>query len=390
MRRRTAGLTRDTYVLSLTSLFADISTEMLYPVLPIFITQVLGASAATLGAFEGVANAAQYLVQGPSGWLADRLPSRRPLAAAGYLISAVAKPMIGLSSSWPQALAGRFADRVGAGTRSAPRDALIAGSAADDARGRAFGLEGLGDNLGAFIGPLLSLLILFGLRYPIRSIFYLALVPGLASFLLVLLVRERRAGFVPPATTGRARDLPTRFWKYLLATGLFGLGNSTNVFLILRAQNLGLSLQTTILVYSGFNLCASLVSFPSGYLSDHLGRKRTLLVALGIFVVSYAGFAIGRNTVVVAALFVLYGVFQGMYRAIGKALASDLSPEVLRGTGLGLYASTVGLSALVASVVAGQLWDRVSPSATFWYGSAFGLIGILAVLVLVSGAKTES
>jgi MFS family permease len=233
-------------------------------------------------------------------------------------------------------------------------------------------------------------LLLFGLRYPIRSIFYFALVPGLASFFLVLLVRERRAELGPTARTGRARDLPTRFWMYLLATGLFGLGNSTNALLILRAQNLGLSLQTTILVYSGFNLCASLASFPSGYLSDHVGRKRTLLVALGIFVVTYAGFAIGRNAVIVAGLFVLYGVFQGTYRTIGKAFASDLSPEVLRGTGLGLYSSTVGLSALIASVVAGQLWDRVSPSATFWYSSAFGLIGILAVLVLVSDGRPRS
>jgi MFS family permease len=386
MVRRFSGLTRATYLLALTSLFADISTEMLYPVLPIFVTQVLGASAGTLGGIEGVANATQYLVQGPSGWLSDRLRSRRLLAAGGYLLAALAKPLIGISTSWPQALTGRFVDRFGTGTRSAPRDALIAASASDDARGRAFGLEGLGDNLGAFIGPLLAILLLFSMRYPIRSLFYLALIPGLLSFFLVLLVPGRRVER-SDAAPGRVRDLSSGYWKYLLATGLFGLGNSTNALLILRAQNVGLSLETTILIYAGFNLCASLASYPAGYLSDRLGRKPALLAALGIFVVTYVGFAIGGSAVLVAGFFVLYGLFQGTYRAIGKALASDLSPGQLRGTGLGFYASTVGLTSLIASVAGGQLWDRLGPSATFWYGAVLGMVGIAAVVILVAGSK---
>jgi MFS family permease len=389
--RFTSGLSRDTYLLSLTSLLADSSTEMLYPVLPFFITHVLGASAGTLGGIEGVANATQYLSQGPSGWLSDRLTSRRRLAAAGYLVAALAKPVIGSSGSWPQALAGRFADRLGSGTRSAPRDAMIAASAGGDARGRAFGLEGFGDNLGAFVGPLLCLLFIFTLRFPIRSVFYLALVPGLAAFFLVLLVRDPRPDQERDhAGRGGIRELPSGYWKYLLATGLFGLGNSTNALLILRAQNIGLSLETTILIYAGFNLCASLASFPSGYLSDHLGRKRMLLAGLAIFVVTYAGFALGGNLVVVGVLFVLYGAFQGTYRAVGKALASDLSPGRLRGTGLGLYSATVGLTALVASVTGGQLWDRLGPPSTFWYGAVLGLAGMVAVAFLVRGGKPEA
>jgi MFS family permease len=388
--RLTSGLTRDTYLLSFTSLLADSSTEMLYPVLPFFITHVLGASAGTLGGMEGVATATQYLVQGPSGWLSDRLSSRRPLAAAGYLLAALAKPLIGSSGSWPQALAGRFADRLGTGTRSAPRDAMIAASASGDARGRAFGLEGFGDNLGAFIGPLLCLLLVFALRFPIRSVFYLALLPGLGAFFLVLLVRDRPAARRDRPQGGRIRELPAGYWQYLLATGLFGLGNSTNALLILRAQNIGLSLETTIMIYAGFNLCASLASFPSGYLSDHIGRKGTLLAGLAIFVVTYSGFALGGNLVVVGALFVLYGAFQGTFRAVGKALASDLSPGRLRGTGLGLYSATVGLTGLVASVTGGQLWDHLGPSSTFWYGAVLGLVGIVAVAFLVAGGKPEA
>lgn len=390
MARYTRGLTRDTYLLSFTSLFADVSTEMLYPVIPIFVTQVLGASAGILGAMEGLANATQYLVQGPSGWLSDRIRSRRALAAAGFFVAAVAKPLIGGSTSWPEALAGRVADRFGTGVRSAPRDAMIAGSATGDARGRAFGLESVGDNLGAFIGPLVCAGVLFGLHHPVRSVFYLALAPGLVPVLLVLLVRDRRPERRPGRPELRLRDMPAGYWRYLAATALFGLGNATNALVILRAQNVGLSLETTVLVYAGFNLCASLASLPAGYLSDRVGRKWTLMGALSIFVIVYAGFAAGRSLVLVAFLLVLFGLFQGAFRAVGKALAADLSPESRRGTGLGLYAATVGLSGLVASVIGGQLWDRVGPPATFWYGAALGLAGLLALGLFVSSRTHDT
>lgn len=382
--RRTSELSRDTYLLAFTSLLADASTEMLYPILPTFLTRELGASVATLGGIEGVANATQYLVQGPSGWLSDRLRSRRMLAAAGYLLAALAKPIVGSSISWPQALAGRFADRLGTGVRSAPRDAMIAASASGDAQGRAFGLEGLGDNLGAFAGPILALVLLFGMHLQLRSLFYLALIPGLGSFFLILLVRERRPDPRDAVSPAHLDEMPKAFWKYLSATGLFGLANTTNALLVLRAQNVGLSPQTTILVYAGFNLCASLASYPSGYLSDRLGRKRTLVAALGLALIAYAGFALGGNGLLIAFVFALYGGFQGIYRATGKSLASDLSPAELRGTGFGMYSATIGLTSLVASIVGGQLWDRLGPAATFSYSAIFSAIGIAAMVLLVA------
>jgi MFS family permease len=387
--RITRGLTQDTYLLSFTSLFADVSTEMLYPILPIFVTQVLGASAGTLGAIEGVATATQYLVQGPSGWLSDRLRSRRFLAASGFLAAALAKPLIGSSASWPEALAGRFADRFGTGIRSAPRDAMIASSVAADARGRAFGLESVGDNLGAFIGPLVCALVLFAMHLPLRSVFYLALIPGLASVVFVLLVRERPLPSTSRGDGPRLRGLSADYWKYLVATCVFGLGNATNALLILRAQNIGLSLEATVIVYAGLNLSAAVASLPAGYLSDRFGRKRTLMAALGIFVITYAGFALGTNGVVVAILLLLFGLFQGTFRAIGKALAADLSPESRRGTGLGLYAATVGLTGLFGGVIGGQLWDRLGPAATFWYGSIFGVLGIVTLGLLVNHRRPD-
>ncbi|MGZ3489196.1 MAG: MFS transporter, partial [Isosphaeraceae bacterium] len=300
-------------------------------------------------------------------------------------VAALSKPLIGTSASWQQALLGRFLDRLGTGTRSAPRDAMIASSAAEEARGRAFGLESLGDNLGAFVGPLVCVLLLFGAELSIRSVFFLAVIPGLVSVGLVLMVRDRRpAERKLEATRLRVVDLPAAYWRYLLAAGLFGLGNATNALVILRAQNLGLKLETTLLVYAGFNLCASLASLPAGYLSDRVGRKRTLMAAFAIFVVTYAGFALGESVALVAVLLVFFGLFQGTFRAIGKALAADLTPEALMGTGLGIYSATIGLTGLIASIVGGQLWDRVGPAATFWYGATFGLIGLVFLGLLVS------
>jgi MFS family permease len=222
------------------------------------------------------------------------------------------------------------------------------------------------------------------MHLPIRSVFYLAMIPGLASVVVVLLVRERAMATASPGNRPQLRGLPADYWKYLLATCVFGLGNATNALLILRAENVGLSLETTVIVYAGFNLCASVASLPAGYLSDRFGRKRTLMAGLGIFVITYTGFAVGANVVVVAILLVLFGAFQGTFRTIGKALAADLSPESRRGAGLGLYAATVGFSGLFAGVIGGQLWDRLGPAATFWYGSVLGILGIVAVGLLVT------
>ena len=381
------GLTRDTYLLSFTSMFADISTEMLYPILPSFVTQVLGATAGTLAGIEGIATATQYLVQGPSGWLSDRLRKPGYLAAGGFLVAALAKPLIGAAAGWPEALTGRFVDRFGTGIRSAPRDAMIAASASEGARGRAYGMESLGDNLGAFIGPLVCAFLLFGVQLHIRSIFYVAVVPGLVSVALVLMVRGRAPQAATTASATDHRRLPAAYWRYLVAVALFGLGNATSALVILRAQGLGLSLEETLLAYAGLNLTASLASLPAGYVADQIGRKSTLIAAFAVFVLVYLGFAIGENVLVAGLLLVVFGVFQGTYRTVGKALAADLSTAGARATGLGLYSMTIGLTGLVASVVGGQLWDRFSPSATFWYGGGCALAGILALLILVADRR---
>jgi len=385
-----SGLSLNTFLLALASLFADISTEMLYPVLPIFLTQTLGASAGVVGLVEGIAQATQNLIQGLSGWLSDRARRRKPLALLGYSIAAVAKPLMGLAPSWPAVLGARSLDRLGAGMRSAPRDALVAESVADADRGKAFGIEGFGDNLGACIGPLLAIVLLSQLQLELRSIFLLAVIPGALAAVMTLFVREKPAGRHVAATIelGFAR-FPRSYWSYLVTIALFGIGNSSNAFLILRARDLGASLTTTIFIYALFNLVAALASYPAGYLSDTLGRKGVLLCSFLVFFVSYAGFALTTDIVAIGVLFVLYGIHQGVFRAVGKALATDLVPAQLRASGVGWYTATIGLSGLIASIVGGQLWTRIGPPATFFFGASSALVGSIALTLLVPSHRGD-
>jgi len=388
-RRYFSGLSRNTFLLALTSLFADISTEMLVPILPIFLTQTLKASGSVVGLVEGIAGATQNMTQGISGSLSDKLRRRKPIALAGYLLGAMGKPLMGLAPLWQGVLGGRFIDRLGSGIRSAPRDALIAASVEPANRGRAFGLEGVGDNAGACIGPLLAVVLLMVCHLPIRLIFYLAVIPGLLAFLLVLFVEERPTGpEVKSKIEIRLERLPRGYWKYLLATALFGIGNSSNAFLILQTKEIGASLTTTILIYAGFNLVAALISYPAGSLSDLFGRRRLLAGAMAIFLTTYLGFAMTNNVTFIGIFFMLYGLYQGIFRSVGKALASDFVSEQRHATAIGWYNTAVGVSGLLASLLAGWFWDRVGHAAVFFFGAAFSVVGIAALLVLVP-AKVE-
>lgn len=379
-----SGLSRNSWLLAGASLLADISTEMLYPVLPIYLTQTLKAGGSIVGIVEGVAAATQNIIQGFSGWLSDKLQQRKPVALVGYLLAAVAKPLIGVAPAWPGVLGARFLDRLGSGTRSAPRDALIASSVAEQHRGKAFGLEGFGDNLGAFVGPLLAIWLLFWFGLEIRSIFFLAIIPGLLAVGLIALVQEK------PVTVNakskldlHIRQFPKTYWKYLLVTALFGLGNSSNAFLILQTRSMGASLELTILIYAFFNLVAALISYPAGALSDRFGRKNILLLSFLIFLATYIGFTFSSNILLLGFLFMLYGLYQGIFRAVGKALATDFVPAHLRASGIGWYSTAVGLASLVASLVAGRLWDTAGHPAVFIFGIIFALLGSIALMIFI-------
>ena len=371
-------------LLAFASLFADISTEMLYPVLPIFLTTYLKASGGVVGLVEGVAGATQNISQGFSGYISDRLQRRKPVALVGYLIAAAAKPLIGVSGVWQQALGARFLDRFGSGIRSAPRDALIAGSTDGQNRGRAFGLEGIGDNLGAFLGPLIAIFLLFQIKTDIRNIFYIAFIPGILAFLMIFLLKEKSLAVKAKSKLEMTLDkFPRTYWKYLGVTALFGIGASSNSFLILQTRNLGVSLATTILIYAFFNLVAAFISYPSGVLSDKFGRKNLLLAAFVIFAITYFGFASTKDIYLIGILFIFYGLYQGIFRAIGRTFAADFVPQELAASGVGWYSTVVGMTGLFASIIAGQLWDKVGHEAVFIYGLVFAVIGVILLMLLI-------
>jgi len=379
-----SGLTKNSILLAFASLFSDISTEMLYPILPVYLTEYLKANGSIVGIIEGIAQATQNIIQGLSGWLSDKLQQRKPIALVGYLLSAVSKPFIGLANTWPLVLVARFSDRIGAGSRSAPRDALLAESVEPQHRGKAFGLEGIGDNLGAFLGPLITVLLFFSLQFDIHTIFYLAIIPGLLAFFMVMFVKEKKVSAgVRSKVNLHMSQFPKTYWRYLIVTCLFGIGNSSNAFLILEIREKGLSLHNTIFVYAFYNLVAALISYPAGSLSDKFGRKPLLLISFAVFLVTYLGFAFSSDILLSGFLFVFYGLFQGIFRACGKSYAADFVPGHLRASGIGWYSTVVGLSGLVASIIAGGLWDRVSHTSVFVYGSVLSLVGIISLIALV-------
>ena len=218
----------------------------------------------------------------------------------------------------------------------------------------------------------------------IRAVFYLAIIPGLLAFAMVVLVTEHRAAIHAEAKIDISlRQFPRDYWKFLLVMAVFGIGNSSNAFLILQTQDIGASLPTTILIYAAYNLVAALISYPAGWLSDTWGRRNVLLVCFLVFLIAYLGFALTRNVFLIGGLFAFYGLYQGIFRAVGKAFAASFVPDRLRASGVGWYSSTVGLLQLVASVVAGLLWDRIGHAAVFYYGALFAAVGIVALLVLL-------
>jgi MFS family permease len=376
---------RNVIVLGLVSFFADVSSEMVYPIVPLFLTSSLGAPAIAVGLIEGVAESTASIVKLVSGWLSDRYRRRAPFTLAGYAFSAVAKPALAAAFVWPLVLVVRFVDRVGKGVRVAPRDALIAASTPVDARGAAFGLHRAMDTLGAVAGPLIALLLLGTVGDTYRLIFLLAFIPGAIGAVLVLAVREPAAGDAraeaPPALSLRGYD--ARFLVFLGATFIFALGNSSDAFLILRARDLGLSATAAVLAYVVYNVVYASVSLPAGLRSDRIGRLPVLVAGFGVFASVYAGLALAGAGWAVWPLFAVYGVYIAMTDGVGKAYVSDLVPEDRRATALGLYNATVGVTVLLASVMGGALWDVVGPAATFAFGAATAAIAAV-VLALSS------
>ena len=368
-------LHRNVIALGLVSLLTDFSSEMIYPLLPVFLTAVLGAGPAALGIIEGVAETTASLLKLFSGVWSDRVGRKKPLVVAGYALSTAARPLVGIATAWGHVLAIRFGDRIGKGVRTSPRDALVAASVAPDDRGRAFGLQRAMDHLGAVIGPLVAFLLLAGAGLSYRPVFLLSVIPGLAAVAALLFFVREPAGTAPAHAGGRLRDggLPPAFRRYLLIVCLFTLGNASDAFLILRAVDAGVPAAYVPLLWGGFNLVKSTLSTPAGILSDRWSRKTLIVGGWLVYAACYGAWAFARGPAWVVGLFLAYGLFAAATEGAERAFVADFVPPERRGTAFGWFHLAVGIAALPASVVFGIVWSRYGAAA------AFGMSACLAI-----------
>ncbi len=381
-------LPRNVIVLGVVSLLTDMSSDMIVPLLPIFITSTLGAGPAALGIIEGIAEATASFLKLLSGAWSDRAARKKPLVVWGYALAAVARPLSGFATSWAHVLLVRFADRVGKGIRTSPRDALIASSVGEGSRGRAYGWHRAMDNLGAVLGPAAAFLLLsvWGLSY--RAIFLLAAVPGIAAVLaLYFFVRESDAAAAPgKGLSLKDGDLPPAFRRYLVALGVFTLGNASDSFLILRAADSGVPPVYIPLLWGAFHVVKSSLSTYGGILSDRLGRRTMILAGWAVYAVTYAAWGLTTGIYWMVGLFLIYGLYHSACEGAERALVADLVPPERRGTAFGWFHLVTGICTLPASVIFGFLWKEFGAPAAF--GVSAGLALLAAAILSLSLRKT--
>src|SRR3982751_2530843 len=380
-------LSRPVWLLGGVSFFTDMASEMVYPLLPLFLTQVLGAGAMSLGVIEGAAEAANSALKIVSGWLADRWRSQKKLVLPGYGIASAVRPLIGFATAWPPVLAIRFADRLGKGIRGAPRDAMLADFAPANARGRVFGFHRAMDHAGAVTGPLLATAFLYFYPGNYRTLFFLTVIPGIIVILFILRVPERVQTVVRPWSDGDLIPVENRpaseaqLWRlgrrFYLAMGvilLFSLGNASDAFLLLRMSDLGVKAVWIPLLWSALHVVKVFSSLVGGALSDKFGRRG--LIALGWlwYALVYAGFGFVDSKAAVIAIFLSYGLYFGLTEGNEKAWVADMAPVRARGTAFGVYNAALGVGTLAASLIFGAIWTRISPHAAFLTGAGLALV----------------
>ncbi len=372
--------TKNITVLSWTSFFEDVSSQMNYSLLPLFLANVLGVNKAFIGLIEGIAETTASFLKVLFGWLSDKLKSRKIFILTGYGITAVSRPFLSIASRGWHVLGLRFLDRSGKGMRTSPRDALIADSCPECERGRAFGFHRAMDTSGAVAGPLLAFFLFSKAGMNYRSIFLISVVPAIVAVLLVLMVREKRwigAGVQNLQDKSVNEKLPADFKKFLFVLGLFTLGNSSDAFLILRANNVGVSPMFIPILWLTFNSTYAVSSLPSGIASDRIGSKRVITYGFLIYALVYFGFAFASFQYQAWLLFIIYGFYYGLTDGVSRSFVSKMILPQHRATAFGIYHAVVGLIALPASLLMGFLWDWRGPRIAFMFGMSLALISAL-------------
>jgi MFS family permease len=383
------------FFLGVVSLLTDVSSEMIFTLVPLFLVNVLGSATTIVGVVGGISESADAILRIWSGWLSDRIGKRKLLAVFGYGISTLAKPFMYPAANWGSVLAVRLGDRIGKGVRSSSRDALIADSVTASERGRGFGLHRAMDTAGAVIGLILAAVIVYLVqgggndltRESYQWLVIIGIIPAVVAVLiLIFFVHERHrrhqkgAGNQPSSSTV---SLGIRFKIYLAILAIFTLGNSSDFFVVLRAQNIEAPLVQVVMMLVLHNAAYALVSLPMGSLSDRIGRKRVIIIGWSIYALVYLGFALATSVWQIWLLFAAYGLYYGTVEGVTRAFVADLIPAAKRGTAYGLYHGVVGLALLPASIIAGWLWDTVSPAAPFYLGAGLAFVAMLALLTLI-------
>lgn len=389
MNKGVLGLSRTVILLGFVSLLTDLSSDMLIPLIPIFLTTTIGAPVWALGLIEGVSESIASILRIYAGWLSDRFGRPKLLATSGYGLSSFAKPFLAIATNWFHVFTVRVADRFGKGVRSAPRDVIITETTAPEIRGRAFGFHRTMDTTGAVLGPLVAYAILLAFQgdngNAYRTVFLIGAVPALVAVAIL--------GIFIPEKPKEARPMqpPKVKWStfsrqlkhFLLIVAVFSVGNSSDAFLIIRATNVGVEVENVLLIYALFNLVSAIFSLPAGIASDKVGRGPLLLSGFIVFIATYLGFALASTPLVVWILFSVYGLYVGLTAGVLRAYAADVAPAELRGTAIGAYYTVEGISLLAASTIAGLLWTYISPSAPFYYGAVMALFASVLLLFLM-------
>ncbi|MDP3770436.1 MAG: MFS transporter [Candidatus Sungbacteria bacterium] len=393
-KTRFFGLSRNVIVLSVVSFLNDLSSEMIFPFIPIFLTSVLGASVAFVGLVEGIADGASSILKVISGRYSDIVQKRKPFVIWGYGLSALAKPLLALASSPWHVLAVRFVDRVGKGTRDAPRDALISLSSEQKSIGRAFGFHRGADTLGAAIGPLIAFFILPFIHNNLRTLFFLSFVASLCAVVIIKIFvrdvsgrvsRQESTASVAESLSSDMRPLSSLgvpFFIFLIASTIFSLGRASDAFLLLRAQNVGIALALLPIIYFVYNITYALTATPAGILSDKIGHRNTFMIGMLMFSATYMLFAHVDSAYMIWFLFVMFGFYGALTDGVGRAIVADLVEEKSRATAYGIYNACTGIALLPASFMFGLIWTYQGPSASFQYGAALGLIGFALFVFL--------
>ena len=369
-------------LLGLVSFFTDLSTEMVYPLIPLYLTAAFGATPVIVGIIEGIAESASSLLKVFSGYISDRFQKKKLLAFSGYATGLLYKLVLLLAGSWFGVLVARVVDRFGKGVRTAPRDVLVSESADKNALGRSFGIHKALDMAGAALGILITYFLLFGSSgtFAYKKIFLLSAIPAILGLCMFFFIKEKKTERPPKqreAFWKNVKDIDGQLKLYLVVVCIFTLGNSSNAFLLLKAKATGFDNTSVVLLYFIYNIVASLLSIPFGRLSDKVGRKGLLVTGYAVFAICYVGFALANNQMQMITAFVLYGAYTAMVAGVERAFVAEIAPAALRGTMLGLHSTVTGVALLPASVIAGLLWNSLGTMAPFLFGAGLSLIAAI-------------